>query len=156
MQKYRIVTKTLTNPSNTVFAEREFNPDAKIFFGLGLRFGAFEVDKRTLRIWTPLTTGHLTLAFALRRSAQYFFIRADTAFRAAADIVRARRPAVWAERRTALLVLGSANSGNVRSMAMISARSCFSAVSAPPLAHSRRRSALTLLDDLGTVPPRKS
>ena len=33
---------------------------------------------------------YLIFAFAFRRSAQYFFMRADTAFRAAADIVRVR------------------------------------------------------------------
>ena len=35
---------------------------------------------------------HLTLAFAFRRSAQSFFIRADTALRAAADILLAQMP----------------------------------------------------------------
>ena len=35
-------------------------------------------------------TAYFTFAAALRRSAQYFFIRSDTAFRAAADIVRVR------------------------------------------------------------------
>ncbi len=33
---------------------------------------------------------YLILAFAFRRSAQYRFMRAETAFRAAADIVRVR------------------------------------------------------------------
>ena len=39
---------------------------------------------------------------------------------------------------------------------MISARSSFNAASAPVLAHSRRRSALTLRDDLATIPPQKA
>ena len=34
--------------------------------------------------------GYFTFRFAFLRSAQYFFIRADTAFRAAADIFRPR------------------------------------------------------------------
>ena len=33
---------------------------------------------------------HFTFCLAFRRSAQYFFIRSDTALRAAADIVRVR------------------------------------------------------------------
>jgi hypothetical protein len=87
------------------------------------------------RIWSQLTAAHFTFAFALRRSAQYFFIRAETALRAAADIVRARPPAVLADCRRMRRAFGSANSGNVRSMAMISARSSFNAASAPVLAH---------------------
>jgi hypothetical protein len=34
--------------------------------------------------------GHLIFALTLRRSAQYFFMRADKAFRAASDIRRVR------------------------------------------------------------------
>ena len=44
---------------------------------------------------------YFTFAFAFRRSAQYFFMRLDTALRAAADIVRARRLALLTERRIA-------------------------------------------------------
>jgi hypothetical protein len=39
---------------------------------------------------TILTAGYFTLALAFLRSAQYFFIRWDTALRAAADICRPR------------------------------------------------------------------
>jgi hypothetical protein len=40
---------------------------------------------------TILTADYFILALAFLRSAQYFFIRSDTALRAAADICRPRR-----------------------------------------------------------------
>src|SRR6476620_6965437 len=85
---------------------------------------------------------HFTFACAFRRSAQYRFIRADTALRAAADIVRVRVAAFCRERRTARRRCGSCNSGNVRSIAMISARRRWSVTSAPVRARSRRWEAL--------------
>jgi len=94
-----------------------------------------------------------TFACAFFRSAQYFFIRTDTAWRAAADIRRPLRRAVLIVRRTARRFDGSANSGNVRSMAMISARSCFNRTSAPVRANSRKRSTLNPLTCLATYPP---
>ena len=94
-----------------------------------------------------------TFACAFFRSAQYFFIRTDTAWRAAADIRRPLRRAVLIVRRTARRFDRSANSGNVRSMAMISARSCFNRTSAPVRASSRKRSTLNPLTCLATYPP---
>jgi hypothetical protein len=85
---------------------------------------------------------YFTFACAFRRSAQYRFIRAETALRAAADIRRVRRVACSTARRTARRRRGSASSGNVRSIAMISARRRVSANSAPARASSRNRSAL--------------
>jgi hypothetical protein len=107
----------------------------------------------SIRRVTAPSCRYFTFAWALRRSDQYFFIRSDTAFRAAADIVRVRWPALSTLRRMARRRRGSASSGNVRSMAMISARSCFKVASAPALAHSRNRSALTPANDLATTPP---
>ena len=54
---------------------------------------------------------YFTFARAFRRSAQYFFIRAETAFRAAADIRRVRRVASVTDRRTAWRACGSFSSG---------------------------------------------
>jgi len=73
----------------------------------------------------------LTFAWGLRRSSQYFFILRDTARLAAADICRVRVVAVFTARRALRRRLGSASSGNVRSIATISARSCFKSVCAP-------------------------
>jgi hypothetical protein len=101
-------------------------------------------------------SSYLTLAFAFRRSAQYFFIRVESAFRAAADIWRPRLRAAFRERVTARRRLGNANSGNVRSIAMMSARSSFSIVCAPARANSRSRLALSAVDGRGTCPPCKS
>ena len=78
---------------------------------------------------------YFALALAFRRSAQYFVIRSDTAFRAAADMRLVRLRALAIARPTARRLRGSANSGNVRSMATISARSCFNTVSAPARAN---------------------
>ena len=72
---------------------------------------------------------HFIFAFALRRSAQYFFIRADTALRAAADIVRMRVFAFSTPLRIARRRFPKASSGNVRSSAIISARKSLSAAS---------------------------
>src|SRR5262249_32592195 len=44
---------------------------------------------KTRSLVADLTGGYF--AFALRRAAQYFFIRSDTALRAAGDMVRRRR-----------------------------------------------------------------
>ena len=85
---------------------------------------------------------HFTFACAFRRSAQYFFIRCDTAFRAAADIRLVRLRAVATDLRRVLRVPGSASSGKVRSIAIISARNRRSAASAPSLASSRSCSML--------------
>ncbi len=54
---------------------------------------------RALRARMALT--YLIFALAFRRSAQYFVIRSDTAFRAAADILRVRRAAFSTLRRAA-------------------------------------------------------
>jgi hypothetical protein len=102
-----------------------------------------------------LGTTYFTFALAFRRSAQYFLMCALTAFRAAADICRPRCPTRLMERATLLRVAGSFSSGNVRSMAMISARSCFSAVAAPARASSFNRSVLSPLARLGTMTPSK-
>ena len=95
-------------------------------------------------------------AFAFRLSAQYFFIRREIAFFAAADILRPRFLAVFIEPRTARRPLDSANSGNVRSMAIISARSCFKVDAAPALASSRNLSILRPLCPLGIQTPWKN
>ena len=81
-------------------------------------------------------------------------MRFETARRVAADTARARFSAFLIERPTARRVRGSASSGNVRSMAIISARSCFSIPSAPARANSRRRSVLNFIDGLATSPPK--
>src|SRR5437762_307850 len=99
---------------------------------------------------------HFAFAWAFRRSAQYFFIRLETARRAASEIRRPRRPAFFRERLTARRFPEGCSSGNVRSTAMISVRSCFRRASAPVRANSRKRSALNLLAWLGTHSPGKS
>src|SRR5919197_4829240 len=86
---------------------------------------------------------------ALRRSAQYRFIRSETARRAAADIVRVRSLARLIDRLSARRRLGRASSGNVRSMAMTSARSSFNVCSAPLRASSRTLAALSSFAVLG-------
>jgi len=73
-------------------------------------------------------------AFAFRRSAQYFFIRCETVFLAAADI---RRVLAFTSLTAARRCSPVASSGNVRSMAPISARRRLSASSAPARASSR-------------------
>jgi hypothetical protein len=98
-------------------------------------------------------SAYFTFALAFRRSAQYFFMRALTALRAAADICRPRCSTRLIDRATLRRVAGSFNSGNVRSMAMISARSCFRAVSAPAFASSFKRSVVSPLARLGTPDP---
>ena len=85
---------------------------------------------------------HLAFACAFRRSAQYFFILCETAFRAAADIRRVRLRAVATDLRRAFRGPVSASSGKVRSIAIISARNRRSAASAPTLASSRNCSML--------------
>jgi hypothetical protein len=91
-----------------------------------------------------LVATHLAFAFAcaFRRSAQYFLIRCETALRAAADMRLVRLRAVATDLRSAFRVPGSASSGNVRSIAMISALNRRSAASAPSLASSRNCSML--------------
>src|SRR5438105_14634703 len=71
-------------------------------------------------------------AFAARLAAQYFFIRALTALRAAADIDLRLRPS----RRPAALAAFAAfpNSGNAFRIAWISASSSATAADAPRLA----------------------
>src|SRR5206468_5372095 len=96
---------------------------------------------------------YLIFAFAFRRSAQYRFIRSETARRAAADIVLARSVAALTDRRSARRRLGRASSGNVRSMAMISARSSFKITSAPARASSRSLSELSRFAALCTRSP---
>jgi hypothetical protein len=86
----------------------------------------------------------IIFAWAFRRSAQYRFMRWETALRPAADIRLVRFVACSSERRSARRRCGSASSGNVRSIAMISARSLFNATSAPVRASSRNRSVLSL------------
>jgi hypothetical protein len=85
---------------------------------------------------------YFSLACTFLRSAQYRFIRWETALRAAADMRRVRFLAVWTDWRTARRPSESASSGKVRSIAMISARSCLSAASAPVRASSRSLSVL--------------
>ena len=80
---------------------------------------------------------YFTLALAFLRSAQYFFILSETALRAAADMRLVFVSAVAMARLSARRRRGSANSGNVPSIAMISARSCFNMVSAPARASFR-------------------
>jgi hypothetical protein len=75
--------------------------------------------------------GYFPFALAFLRSAQYFFIRSETAFLAVADIRLVLVSAVAMVRLSARRCGASASSGNVRSIAMISARSCFTMVSAP-------------------------
>jgi hypothetical protein len=65
---------------------------------------------------------YFAFACAFRLSAQYRFIRADTALRAAADIVRVRVVASLIDRRTARRRWGRRSAGNARLIAMISAR----------------------------------
>jgi hypothetical protein len=101
-----------------------------------------DTARRTLSLAHDLRA-YLTFAVALRRSAQYLVILSDTARRAAADIRRVRFAAAFNERRTARRRLGNASSGNVRSIAMISARRRFSVTSAPVRARLRRCSALS-------------
>ena len=93
----------------------------------------------------PLLSRHqsyFTFACAFRRSAQYRFIRAETALRACADIVRVRVAAACNERRAACRPCRKRSSGKVRSIAMISARRRLSVTSAPVRANSRKRSAV--------------
>ena len=87
---------------------------------------------------------YFVFAVALRRSAQYFVIRAETALRAAADI-RLVRFVTCVAARTAARRGGSFSSGNVRSIATISARSRSMACPAPTLASSLSLSALSSL-----------
>jgi hypothetical protein len=87
-------------------------------------------------------TAHFAFACAFRRSAQYFFILCETAFRAAADIRLVRVRAVATDLRSAFRGPVSASSGKVRSIAIISARNRRSAASAPSLASSRSCSML--------------
>ena len=89
------------------------------------------------------STRHLTLACAFLRSAQYFFIRSDTAFRAAAEVRRVRVVTSRTDFLSARRRPGSASSGNVLSIAIISARSRFKATSAPVRASSRSLSAVS-------------
>src|SRR5262245_65400098 len=84
-----------------------------------------------------LGRGYFTLAWALFRSAQYFFMRCDTALRAAADMRRVRFEAFLTALRTARLRRGKPSSGNVRSIAMISERSRLRVTSAPVRAKLR-------------------
>jgi len=70
-------------------------------------------------------------------------MRSETAFRAAADIRLVRLEACLNDRRIARLLCGSANSGNARSMATISARRCLRAVSAPARAYSVNLAAVS-------------
>jgi hypothetical protein len=98
--------------------------------------------------------GYLTFALAFLRSAQYFVIRSDTTLRAAADIRRPLFCAFCTDWRSARRRWGSASSGNVRSMATISARSWFRTDSAPARASSRTRPVLSPLA-LATCPPRR-
>lgn len=97
----------------------------------------------SVRFGSGVGTGRGVVAcyFALtfRRSAQYFFIRAETAFRAAADMLRVRFRAAELTARRPVFV---ASSGKVRSSATTSARSLSSAAAAPARASSRMRSAL--------------
>jgi hypothetical protein len=60
----------------------------------------------------------IIFAWAFRRSAQYRFMRWETALRPAADIRLVRFVACSSERRSARRRCGSASSGNVRSIAM--------------------------------------
>jgi hypothetical protein len=93
---------------------------------------------------------HLSRAFALRRSFQYFFIRSLTAFLAAADILLPRCWTCLIVLETARRFAGKASSGNVRSMAMMSARSSFRTFSAPARASSFIRSGVSGLVCRGT------
>src|SRR5262245_26566650 len=77
----------------------------------------------------------------------------ETAFLAAADIRLVVVRAFAMARRAARRLRGSASSGKVRSIAMISARSCFNTASAPCRANSRRRSGLRLIVSRATHPP---
>jgi len=69
-------------------------------------------------------------------------MRADTAFRASADIARVRVRASLYAFRSARRPAGNRSSGNARSIAMISARNWLRVTSAPVRASSRRRSAV--------------
>ena len=71
-------------------------------------------------------------------------MRTDTALRAAADMCRVRFVACLRDRVSTRRRLGSASSGNVRSIATISARRRWSVTSAPVRASSRSRCPLTL------------
>jgi len=117
------------------------------------RHGIEYAEPQTM--WTPSLT-HFTFAFAFLRSAQYFFIRLDASRRAASDHSRARRPAFLIDRLIARRFRGNANSGKVLSIAITSARSWLSAVSAPALAISRSRSMLKPLCPLGIHPSESS
>jgi hypothetical protein len=93
---------------------------------------------------------HLTFACAFRRSAHYRFMRSETALRATADIRRVRVPPCLMDCLSARRRFGSASSGNVRSISMISARNCFKADSAPTLASSRSLSGLRPIRAIGS------
>jgi hypothetical protein len=120
--------------------------------GCAHHFGHTHLLARSHRSDLDGWSSYRTFCFAFLRSLQYFFIRFETASRASCDIRRPRLPIVFTVRRSARRVCGNANSGNVRSIAMISARSCFNADPAPDRASSRNRSALNFNDCFGTVP----
>jgi len=88
-----------------------------------------------IRFVNMAVAAYFTFACAFRRSAQYRFIRADTALRAAADIVRVRVVAALIDWRTSRRRCGNRSSGKARSMAMISARRRLSVTSAPVCAN---------------------
>src|SRR5262249_40351719 len=91
----------------------------------------------------------LPAVFAFRRSDQYFFMRADTAFRAAADIVRVFFCAVAT---TVARPLADENSGNVRSITAISWRRRARVASAPALARCFICSMLISTNPAGFLP----
>jgi hypothetical protein len=91
------------------------------------------------------------------RSAQYFFILALTAFRAAADIFRRRRPSGClpaAEAASKPLPLPR-NSGKCRKIARASSAICPRRRSAPRSAHRRRsgNSRFVLVIQVNSTPP---
>ena len=94
---------------------------------------------------------HFTLAFAFRRSAQYLL----HALRDRLALGFGHRPHALAGLLKSLpngrRFLGRANSGNVRSMAMISARSCFNTASAPTASQFAKPFRTQSTDPLATV-----
>ncbi len=95
-----------------------------------------------LRQWTR----RYLAVLAFLRSAQYRFIRWETALRAAADMLRERRDTVLTARRTPCRFLGTADSsGKALSIAATSPRSRSKVTCAPVRASSRSLSGLSWL-----------
>ena len=89
------LSKTLrkTESLNVEHQGRKDNGDRQdrvVHLALDLRCGAIRHGSVLVVVDRNRVDDYFTFACAFRLSAQYFFIRAETSFRAAADIVRVR------------------------------------------------------------------